>query len=1105
MTLGTIGSAWIRYWGKLISVKMGDDEENRLARLFNILMVISTNAIIVLTIVLLTMGPIHVVNTLVNWYAAIYSVTFIPFSLYCFFLSKHGHVHRAIKLYSWINFFAIGLAVWLFDGIHSPAWLLYIWTITIAGTLLAPAYSLWMTGGVVAYYALLLLLTQIGMYVPPLTFGPSGLSFLHSALLLIMLISTVGLLTFLNMKNLREALTQLRATMQKLTNVNSKLQEEIVERTLAEEHLHESETRYRNVFDHAGDIIFIVSQENFLLSLNPAFEKATGLSVDVWRGKSFVPLVHPDDLMQVHAILKQVVTEQATELCEVRLKKKTEEYLTVECTVAPLQYENTNYALCIARDITERKQMEKILRASEEKYRTVADFTYDWEYWLGPDGNYKYVSPSCERITGYTPQEFLHDSGLFLAITHPTDRSIVIEHLRNVLQPNKNLYSIDFRINTKDGRERWINLTCRPVFSMQGEWLGRRGSNRDITERKRTDQILQKLSQAVEQTADIVSIADREGLIEYVNLAFEKTTGYTSEEVIGKTSRIFKSGEHPASFYERLWKTILDGHPFRSVLINKKKDGTTYFEEKTITPLRSGDGTITHFVSTGKDVTERMKMAELLRQSEENRRLVLSNIHEIVYAIRFTENNVLTGTVDFVNDPVENILGFSAEEFRANPRLWLESLHPDDLDAVRESTKKLLTDKGPITRTYRIKHKHAGEYRWMEDHVVPMLAKGDNKVVGIFGAARDITERRRVQEVLYKSEDRYRDLVEHSHDLICTHDLEGRILSANPWAAKVLGYDIDKMLQMNIRDFLAPELRGKVDTYIAKIQKRGAAKGRLRVQTTTGERRILEYSNTLRIEDVTTPIVRGIARDITERKEAEDVAHAYAERLQLLSKQLIEIQENERRLIARELHDEIGQTLSSLKILLEMSGTSKTDIVQGSLEEALALISSLIESVRNLSLDLRPPALDDLGLVPAIRWHLLNRTKKIGIEVHFKAEPEQLLVPEEIKTVCFRIAQEALTNVLKHSNPKSVEIHIMKRGTNLELTVRDDGTGFDVESAFRQAAAGKSFGLLGMQERARLAGGTLVIRSEHNRGSEVQVTFPNAFTASTIDTERPAE
>ncbi|RPH55795.1 MAG: PAS domain S-box protein, partial [Chloroflexi bacterium] len=132
-------------------------------------------------------------------------------------------------------------------------------------------------------------------------------------------------------------------------------------------------------------------------------------------------------------------------------------------------------------------------------------------------------------------------------------------------------------------------------------------------------------------------------------------------------------------------------------------------------------------------------------------------------------------------------------------------------------------------------------------------------------------EKHAIESALRESEDRYRDLVENSRDLICTHDLEGRILSANPWAAKTLGYAMDTLLQINLRDFLVPEARGGIEAYFAKIRKRGAANGLLQVQTATGERRIWEYYNTLRTEGVAVPVVRGMAHDITERKQAEEL------------------------------------------------------------------------------------------------------------------------------------------------------------------------------------------------------------------------------------------
>ena len=142
-------------------------------------------------------------------------------------------------------------------------------------------------------------------------------------------------------------------------------------------------------------------------------------------------------------------------------------------------------------------------------------------------------------------------------------------------------------------------------------------------------------------------------------------------------------------------------------------------------------------------------------------------------------------------------------------------------------------------------------------------------VIGLIGIITDITERKRTEEALRVSEDRYRDLVEHSQDLICTHDLKGRLLSVNPWAARILGYSQDELLAMDMREFIAPELRGHFDEYLEEIARSGAARGLLMIRTRSGERRVWEFNNTLRTKDVTEPVVRGMAQDITDRLRAE--------------------------------------------------------------------------------------------------------------------------------------------------------------------------------------------------------------------------------------------
>jgi PAS domain S-box-containing protein len=160
----------------------------------------------------------------------------------------------------------------------------------------------------------------------------------------------------------------------------------------------------------------------------------------------------------------------------------------VEVTINYHRYGEQEFSCSFVKDITKHKKAEEALRNSEEKYRVVADFTYDWETWLDPEGEFIYVSPSCERITGYSACEFLNDQGLLKKVVHPDDSQAVIKHLRQVLKKDTSVQQIDFRIITKDGKERWIEHICQPVFSSDGKWLGRRASNRDSTDRKRAEE-----------------------------------------------------------------------------------------------------------------------------------------------------------------------------------------------------------------------------------------------------------------------------------------------------------------------------------------------------------------------------------------------------------------------------------------------------------------------------------------------------------------------------------------------------------------------------------------------------------------------------------------
>jgi signal transduction histidine kinase len=230
--------------------------------------------------------------------------------------------------------------------------------------------------------------------------------------------------------------------------------------------------------------------------------------------------------------------------------------------------------------------------------------------------------------------------------------------------------------------------------------------------------------------------------------------------------------------------------------------------------------------------------------------------------------------------------------------------------------------------------------------------------------------------------------------------------------------------------------------------------------------------------------------DITERKRAEEALHDSAARLQALSRRVVEIQEEERRHLARELHDEIGQVLSAISVNLHAAKAVCEPVAISRIEESIQIVDQATQQVRNLSLDLRPSMLDDLGLVPAVRWYADRQAQRAGFAVHFVVESSAPRLSTELATACFRVIQEALTNVARHARAQNVWIELRQVDLEVDLTIRDDGVGFDLVTARGTAVRGESFGLLGLRERVDLLGGRADIWSQPGHGTTIRAWFP---------------
>jgi len=227
-------------------------------------------------------------------------------------------------------------------------------------------------------------------------------------------------------------------------------------------------------------------------------------------------------------------------------------------------------------------------------------------------------------------------------------------------------------------------------------------------------------------------------------------------------------------------------------------------------------------------------------------------------------------------------------------------------------------------------------------------------------------------------------------------------------------------------------------------------------------------------------ILEGVIIDITESYKGKGSA---------FSKLLIEAQEEERKRISRELHDEVGQTLIAIKMNLEFLKRQKK-IADSFLDESITLVEKTINQIRDLSLELRPSMLDDIGLISALKWYISRQKDRSGINISFDCDFSEENVSKELAVNIFRIVQEALTNIVRHSEAKNAYVEIKQRDKSLDIFINDDGKGFDLDKVEKELYKRKALGILGMKERVNLIGGEITIDSKLNVGTTIRVRFP---------------
>jgi PAS domain S-box-containing protein len=579
----------------------------------------------------------------------------------------------------------------------------------------------------------------------------------------------------------------------------------------------------------------------------------------------------------------------------------------------------------------------------------------------------------------------------------------------------------------------------------------------DITGRKSAEEQIRFQARLLDAVGQAIIATNPHGKIIYWNRAAEELYGWSKGEVMGRPIVEVTPSEEMLEHAEEIMSELRAGRSWSGEFVVQRKDGSTFPAMVTDTPVHDEQGNLEGIIGVSTDITEIKKMEEL-RRSEERFRLLAENAQDLIYRYRLKP----TPGFEYVSPSATAIIGYTPEEHYADPELRFKIVHPDDRHLIEEA---LRSPESLITSRWLRKD---GGAIWIEQRT-KAIYDGAGEVVAIEGIARDITERRRVEEALRTTQEFLEGILDNAPLPIYGVSEEGQIRLANRFFADFVGMPQEKVIGSLLEDvFTADEARQfrennrrVIETETPLIEEEWA-------ETPDGRHYFQTIKFPLRDPDRRTVAIGGISLDVTERRRAEEA--------------LSETRRTERRRIARDLHDIVLQDLSGALQSLRLTHLqAKKSEISLDFEEELGALGRASSGLRSAIYDLRRekerPFLESVeSLVDLNRQATDEREIRLVVEEGF---PVGLPGKESVDVL--RVLQEALTNARRHSRAGRVEVRLRMENQEMLAEVIDDGRGFD------PASVRAGVGLSAMRERIEGLGGKIEVRSRPGKGTKVTV------------------
>jgi PAS domain S-box-containing protein len=603
---------------------------------------------------------------------------------------------------------------------------------------------------------------------------------------------------------------------------------------------------------------------------------------------------------------------------------------------------------------------------------------------------------------------------------------------------------------------------------------------REITEKVKITEEFQRSESRyrtlIEQASDAIIITDQTGVLIEVNSSFCAMVGYTEAELIGKNVKNLLPPSDLAADPLRFDLLLTGQSLFRERKI-MRKNGAIFPIEEHVKMLEDK-----RIIAILRDITDRRRIEEALRQSEDRVKLIIDTIPATAWSAE------PDGVLDYAN---KRWLEYAGEKAFEDPQ---SVIHPDDFLELQQTWQQKHLDGEPFDDEMRLRGID-GKYRWFLVRTAPFRNER-GEIIKWYGVSIDIEDSRQARDELRLAYQRLSYHVENTPLAVIEWD---RDLNVKHWSARaeaIFGWSMQEAIGKNAFDpqfNLVYEDDREAVSMISKELINGLVNRNLTIaRYNTKDHKVIYcecYNSVLRDEHGNIITILCFVHDVTARVNADaNLKQSYGQ-IRLLTEHLQKVREEERIHIAREVHDELGGQLTALKMdisWLNQKLSKEDKAITIRIKNAVNIAEAMLKSVRRISSQLRPSLLDNLGLVAAIEWHLKEFEDRFGIKAQFKKPREEFEISDTIKTGLFRVFQESLTNVARHSGSKNVQIELLKNDEQLILSIVDDGHGFDQHAA----ETGKTLGILGMKERTAMLGGEYDISSSVGKGTRVTVVLP---------------